>query len=214
MLDLFGGINTGLATMLQAGIPVQKYLYVERDETTRRVSSRHLALLMRQYLELLSRLAIRGYQRALPSDIALLGPQDLVRVGPIDLVIVGWPCWGHIRAGRGEGLRDPRSRMFWEMLRVLCHLQTHQVRAPAYILENVPLLGDTRFHVMAIVHEIWSWIGPAVLLDAAKVGSCAHHPRLWWTNLLSKEVLKQAYETVPRSSHLIVDSILDIRRCS
>jgi hypothetical protein len=46
VLDLFGGIGTGLATMLQAGIPVQKYLYVERDETTRRVSSCHLALLM------------------------------------------------------------------------------------------------------------------------------------------------------------------------
>jgi hypothetical protein len=43
----------------------------------------------------------------LPSDIALLGAQDLARVGPIDLVIVRWPCQGHTRAGRGEGLRDP-----------------------------------------------------------------------------------------------------------
>jgi hypothetical protein len=46
VLDLFGGINTGLATMLQAGIRIQKYLYVERDKTTKRVSSHHLALLM------------------------------------------------------------------------------------------------------------------------------------------------------------------------
>ncbi len=49
MLDLFGGISTDLATMLQAGIPVRKYLYVEKDETARRVSSHHLALLTRQY---------------------------------------------------------------------------------------------------------------------------------------------------------------------
>ncbi len=62
MLDLFGGISTGLATMLQAGIPVRKYLYVEKDEIVRRDSSHHLALLMRRYLELLSRLIIRGYQ--------------------------------------------------------------------------------------------------------------------------------------------------------
>jgi hypothetical protein len=47
VLDLFGGINTSLAIVLQVGIPVQKYLYVERDETARRVSSCHLALLMR-----------------------------------------------------------------------------------------------------------------------------------------------------------------------
>jgi hypothetical protein len=73
MLDLFDGIGTDLATVLQAGIPVRKYLYVERDETARRVSSRHLALLMRRYPKLLPRLAIRGYQRALPSNIALLG---------------------------------------------------------------------------------------------------------------------------------------------
>ncbi len=58
MLDLFGGMSTGLATMFQAGIPVRKYLYVEKDETTRRVSSHHLALLMQQYLELLPRLTI------------------------------------------------------------------------------------------------------------------------------------------------------------
>ncbi len=112
----------------------------------------------------------------MPLDIALLGAQDLARVAPIDLVIAGWPCQGHTRAGRGEGLHDPRSRMFWEMLRVLCHFQTHQARALTYILENVPLLGDTKFHVMVSVHEIQSWIKPTVLLDAAKVGSCAHRP--------------------------------------
>jgi hypothetical protein len=197
VLDLFGEISTGLATMLQAGIPVQKYLYVERDETARRVSSCHLALLMRRYLELLPRSAIRGYQRALPSDIALLGAHDLVRVAPINLVIVGWPCQGHTRASHGEGLRDPRSHMFWEMLRVLRHLQTHQARAFTYILENVPLLGDTWSHVMASVHEIRSWIGPVVLLDATRVGSCAHRPQLWWMNLLPREVLRHAYETIP-----------------
>jgi hypothetical protein len=36
MLDLFGGISTDLAIMLKASILVQKYLYVERNETVRR----------------------------------------------------------------------------------------------------------------------------------------------------------------------------------
>jgi hypothetical protein len=61
VLDLFGGTSTSLATMLQVGILVRKYLYMERDETARRVSSHHLALLMRRYPELLLRSAIRGY---------------------------------------------------------------------------------------------------------------------------------------------------------
>jgi hypothetical protein len=59
---------------------------------------------------------------------------------------------------------------------MLHHLQTHQVRAPMYILENVPLLGDIRSHVMANVHEIRSWIGLAVFLDATRVGSRVHRP--------------------------------------
>jgi hypothetical protein len=37
---------------------------------------------------------------------------------------------------------------------VLRHLVTHQAHALAYILKNVPLLGDTRSHVMVSVHEI------------------------------------------------------------
>jgi hypothetical protein len=53
-----------------------------------------------------------------------------------------------------------------------------------------------------------------ILLDVARAGSHAHRPQLWWTNLVPKEVLKQAYETVPRSSHLIVDNMLDIGRRS
>ena len=214
VLDLFGGISTGLAAVLQAGIPVRRYLYVERDETARRVSSRHVTQLMQRYPELLPSSAVRGYQRALPSDIGLLGAQDLARFGPIDLVIAGWPCQGHTRAGRGEGLHDPRSHMFWEMLRILRHLQLHQVRAPAYILENVPMLGDTRAHVVASAHDVRSWIGSAVLLDAARVGSRAHRPRLWWTNLLPREVLRRAYELVHRDPSLMVDGILDPRRHS
>ncbi len=45
-----------------------------------------------------------------------------MRISPIDLVIARWPCQGHTWAGRGEGLCDLRSHMFWEMLRVLHHL--------------------------------------------------------------------------------------------
>jgi hypothetical protein len=122
VLDLFGGISTGLVVVLQAGILIRKYLYVEKDEIARRVSSRHLALLMQQYPELFPRSAIRGYQQALPLDIALLAAQDFARVGPIDLMIARWPCQGHTRAGHGEGLHEPRSFMFWEMLWVLRHL--------------------------------------------------------------------------------------------
>ncbi|PTQ33208.1 hypothetical protein MARPO_0091s0058, partial [Marchantia polymorpha] len=214
LLDLFGGISTGLAAVLQSRILVRRYLYVEKDETASRVSSRHVAQLMRRFPSLLPRSAIRGFQKALPSDISLLGAPDLDRVGHIDMVIAGWPCQGHTRARHGTGLHDPRSRMFWEMMRVLRHLQVQQTRSPAYILENVPLLGDTRAQLMTSVHQVRAWIGSAVLLDAARVGSRAHRARLWWTNLLPREILRHAYDSVQRDPTLTVDSILDVFRHS
>jgi hypothetical protein len=35
LLELFGGIGTGLAAVLQAGIKVQRYVYVDTDEAAR-----------------------------------------------------------------------------------------------------------------------------------------------------------------------------------
>jgi site-specific DNA-cytosine methylase len=142
MLDLFGGISTGLATVLQAGIRVHQYLYVEKDEASRRASLRHVASLVYMYPDLLPNTTIRAYQHQLLAYISLLGVQDLTRVGEINLVIARWPCQGHSTAGQGGGLQDHRSAMFWEMIRVSKHLQDNQVHPPAYILENVPLLGD------------------------------------------------------------------------
>ncbi|CAM6084254.1 unnamed protein product [Calypogeia fissa] len=95
------------------------------------------------------------------------------------------------------------------MLRVLRYLQEFQAHPPAYILKNVPVLGDTRAQVLARVRQVRFWLGPALLLDAASVGSRAHRPRLWWTNLLPREVLRRAFDAVQRPSELTVDSILD-----
>ncbi len=52
------------------------------------------------------------------------------------------------------------------------------------------------------------------MLDAASVGSRAHRPRLWWTNLALPEVLKATYSRVVRPEGLIVDDILDFGRRS
>jgi len=163
---------------------------------------------------LLPNTAVRAYQHQLPTNISLLGAQDLTRVGEINLVIAGWPCQGHSTAVQGGGLQDHRSAMFWEMIRVIKHLQDNQVHPPAYILENVPLFGDARSRIVASMHQVRQWLGPAVLLDAPSVGSRAHHPRLWWTNLAPPEVLKAAYSRMVRPEGLIVDDILDFGRRS
>jgi hypothetical protein len=41
LLELFGGIGTGLAAVLQAGIKFQRYVYVDTDEAARQVAKHH-----------------------------------------------------------------------------------------------------------------------------------------------------------------------------
>jgi hypothetical protein len=76
------------------------------------------------------------------------------------------------------------------------------------------LLGDAWSRVVASMHHVQQWLGPAMLLDAASVGSRAHRPQLWWTNLMPPKVLKVAYSQVVRPAGLIVDDILDAGRRS
>jgi hypothetical protein len=187
---------------------------VEKDEIVKRASLRHVALLMHKHLDLLCISAVQAYHHQLPHDVSLLGAQDLTRVGEVNLVIAWWPCQGHSTANKSGGLQDHQSTMFLKMIQVICHLQDNQVHSPAYILKNVPLLGDARSRVVASMHQVQQWLGPAVLLDMASVGSRAHRPRLWWTNLMPPGVLKVAYSQVIRPEGLIMDDILDASRRS
>jgi site-specific DNA-cytosine methylase len=52
-----------------------------------------------------------------------MGALNLARIGLIDLVIFGWLCQGLSQAGMGQGLSNPKLGLFWELIRVVQHLQ-------------------------------------------------------------------------------------------
>jgi hypothetical protein len=41
LLELFGGIGSGLVAVLQVGLKVKRYIYVDVDEAARQVAKRH-----------------------------------------------------------------------------------------------------------------------------------------------------------------------------
>jgi hypothetical protein len=79
LLELFGGIGTSSVAVLQVGIKVQRYVYVDTDEAARQV------------------------------DISLISEKDRHWLGHMDLVITGWPYQGISMAGNQNGLQDGRS---------------------------------------------------------------------------------------------------------
>jgi hypothetical protein len=99
LLELFGGIGTGLAAILQAEIKVQRYVYVDTDEAARQVAKHHSRGLHVWFPELLTTTAILSSFSSLTGDISLISNKDLHWLGHVDLVIAGWPCQGMSMAG-------------------------------------------------------------------------------------------------------------------
>jgi site-specific DNA-cytosine methylase len=130
VLELFGGIGSGLVAVLQVGLKLKRYIYVDVDEAARQVAKRHSQRLRIQFPKLLATSTIKTSFSTLVGDIALVSAQDIYRCGHVDLVIAGWPYQGMSMAGKQNGLQNGRSSRFHDMIRVMCYLQTSQRQPP------------------------------------------------------------------------------------
>jgi hypothetical protein len=72
-------------------------------------------------------------------------------------------------------------------------------------------VSSSRSRTLESMHMIHNILGMPVLIDAAAVGSRAHRPRLWWTNLAPAELLQSAMGLIKRLDGLMSD-ILDPHR--
>jgi site-specific DNA-cytosine methylase len=122
LLEFFGGIGSSLVAILQAGLKVKRYIYIDVDEVARQVAKRHSRRLRTQFLELLATSAIKTSFSMLAGDISLVSAEDIHHCGHVDLVIVGWPCQGMSMAGKQNGLQDGRSSRFHDMIRMMRYL--------------------------------------------------------------------------------------------
>jgi hypothetical protein len=77
LLELFGGIGTSLAAVLQAGIKVQRYIYVDIDDAAQQVDNHHSQGLRVRFPELLTTTALLSTFSLLTDDISLISEKDL-----------------------------------------------------------------------------------------------------------------------------------------
>ena len=92
LLELFGGIGISLAAVLQVGIKVQHYVYVDIHEAVQQVAKYHSQGLRAWFPELLTTIALLSTFSLLTDDISLILEKDLHWLGHVDLVIAGWSC--------------------------------------------------------------------------------------------------------------------------
>jgi hypothetical protein len=208
LLELFGGIGTGLETLLQSGMVVQNYFYVNIDPITRQVATSRMMELTARFSQQFTTTAWKASFTFLPSYIQLIQNKHMELLGLVDLIISGWECQGFSTAGFGEGLSDTRSSLFMDMVQLITWAQSISFTL-GYIIENTPSQLNQREKVQEHYTLVRHYLGKPLLLDAAQWGSYAHRLRNWWTNLAPLSVLQLALRYTIKDPNLQVFHILD-----
>lgn len=150
VLSLFDGISCGQVALERAGVTVDKYFASEIDKN---------AMLITQ----------RNYPRTIQvGDVSNIKGRDLPK---IDLLIGGSPCQGFSYLGNQLNFIDPRSRLFFEYVRVL-----NEVKPKYFLLENVKMKQEYQ-------DIITRHMGVEPILVDSEVISAQMRKRLYWTNI-------------------------------
>lgn len=149
VLSLFDGCSCGRVALQRAGIPVDKYYASEIDKYAIQISKKNYPDI--EHI----------------GDVRDVDGKNL----EIDLLLGGSPCQGFSFAGKRLNFDDPRSRLFFEYVRIL-----NECNPRYFLLENVRMNQASQ----DVISEALG-VQP-VEIDSARV-SAQSRKRLYWTNL-------------------------------
>lgn|SRR5574341_1590357 len=150
VLSLFDGMSCGQIALNRAGIAYDRYYASEVDKW-----------------------AIKVTQKNYPDTIQI-GDVTQVKaenLPEIDLLLGGSPCQGFSKAGKGLNFDDPRSRLFFEYVRLLKETQPRW-----FLFENVVMRKEWQ-------EVITSFLGASPIKINSALVSAQSRDRLYWTNI-------------------------------
>jgi DNA-cytosine methyltransferase len=150
VLSLFDGMSCGQIALNKVGIKYENYYSSEIDKDAIKVTQ-------------------HNYPNTIQvGDVTKLSASNLPK---IDLLIGGSPCQGFSFAGKQLNFEDPRSKLFFEFVRLKNELQ------PKYfLLENVRMKKSSE-------DVITQYLGVNPILINSQLVSGQHRRRLYWTNI-------------------------------
>ena len=170
VLSLFDGMSCGQLALQRADIDVENYFACEIDKY-----------------------AIQIAQKNFPNTMQLGDVQDLVipnyREGSIDLLVGGSPCQGFSFAGRQLNFTDPRSKLFFEFVKVL-----EKLKPKYFLLENVRMKKESQ-------DVITKYLGVEPIAINSALVSAQTRNRLYWTNIPNV--------TQPQDKGIVLSDILE-----
>lgn len=168
VLSLFDGMSCGQLGLERAGIPVDNYWASEIDKY-----------------------AIQITQKNYPNTRQLGNVVDVKpkRPGGIDLLIGGSPCQGFSFAGKQLNFEDPRSKLFFEFVRLL-----EECKPRFFLLENVKMKKEYE-------NVITELLGVEPIEINSSLVSAQMRKRLYWTNIPGVEQ--------PKDKGILLKDIID-----
>lgn len=150
VLSLFDGMSCGQIALNKLGINYENYFASEIDKHAIQVTkhnypnTKHIG------------------------DVTKVKGDELPK---IDLLIGGSPCQGFSFAGKQLNFEDPRSKLFFEFVRLL-----EETKPKYFLLENVKMKKE---------HEqvITEYLGVLPILINSALLTAHNRPRLYWTNI-------------------------------
>ncbi len=92
LLKFFGGITIGLKVVLQLGMVVRTYFYVDIDPIVRQVAASRMMELTTRFPQQFITTAWKANFTFSPFDIQLIQKKNMELLGLMDLSISGWEC--------------------------------------------------------------------------------------------------------------------------
>jgi site-specific DNA-cytosine methylase len=168
VLSLFDGMSCGQIALNRAGIKYDKYFASEIDKYAIQVTQ-------------------HNYPETIQiGDVTQIKGSDLPK---IDLLIGGSPCQGFSFAGKRLNFEDPRSKLFFEFVRL-----KEELNPKYFLLENVKMKKE---HEQVITEHM----GVEPIKINSNLVSAQNRERLYWTNILGIEQ--------PEDKEILVKDIID-----
>lgn len=150
VLSLFDGISTGRYCLERADIPVDNYFSSEIEPNAIKISEKNYPDIIR---------------------LGDINKVDSIELPRIDLIIGGSPCQGFSRAGKGLNFEDPRSKLFFEYVRLLKEIRDYNPDVK-FLLENVKMKNEWK-------QVISDYLGVEPIEINSKVLSAQNRPRVY-----------------------------------
>jgi DNA-cytosine methyltransferase len=156
VLSLFDGMSCGQIALKNLGVKVDNYYASEIDKYAIKIAKKNFPDMIHV------------------GDVTQLESKYFGADGfdtKIDLIMGGSPCQGFSRAGKNLNFDDPRSKLFFEFVRLV-----KELKPKYFLLENVKMIKEHRDTISDVLGV------EAIYIDSALV-SAQTRKRYYWTNI-------------------------------